>query len=419
MTSPVRTASSDAPISLLSSSLQAALAGGLGGAVAALLLLSLDGLQGWIWGETVSQGLASRRSLAWCLSVPTAIGLALTLLVWRRPQALLPELADTLSTLQQPEPGNTGTAVRSFLGGVLALLAGASLGPEALVTDGVVRVSRLIWRGQDRRVSAAALSGSLALFHTPLVGPSVLVGQRGQLLWRWLPGTLAALSGFLCFQGLHALGGGLEAVPYAPPIQADHAPAALLSALMGGVVGSGCGFTLIGWRRWLHNRLASRRPGWAPLFTGVLLGLALWALPLAPFSGEHQLSPLLLGSWHLPPGLMILSGATKLLLVGLCLETGWRGGQIFPVILGGSAIGVGLHALLPQLGTAASWSGSVVGGSLALMMPSPLVALVLGLTLLRGHGAIALLVGLLVGVLICRIGRRLQGEASANGSSRP
>jgi len=419
MTSPARTEPSDATISLLLSSLQAALAGGLGGAVAALLLLSIDGLQGWIWGEAVSQGLASQRPLAWYLAIPTATGLALTLLVWRHPQALLPEMTDTLRTLQQPEPGNAETGFRSILGGVLALLAGASLGPEALVTDGVVRVSRLIWRGQDRRVSAAALSGSLSLFHTPLVGPSVLLGQRGQLLWRWLPGTLAALSGFLCFQGLHAMGGGLNSVPYALPIQADHAPAALLSALVGGLVGSGCGLTLIGWRRWLHQRLAPQRPRWAPLFTGLMLGLALWALPLAPFSGEHQLSPLLLGSWQLTPGLMILSGAAKLLLVGLCLETGWRGGQIFPMILGGSAIGIGLHDLLPQLGTLASWSGSVVGGSLALMLPSPLVALVLGLTLLRGHGAIALLVGLLVGLLLKRIARRLQGASGTHGSSRP
>lgn len=41
------------------SALKAALAGALGGSLAALLLLTLDGLQGWIWGTAVQEGPCS------------------------------------------------------------------------------------------------------------------------------------------------------------------------------------------------------------------------------------------------------------------------------------------------------------------------------------------------------------------------
>jgi hypothetical protein len=100
-----------------------------------------------------------------------------------------------------------------------------------------------------------------------------------------------------------------------------------------------------------------------PLVTGVLLGIALWILPLAGFSGEQQLGPPATGHLPLTPALAILSGVAKLLLAGLYLETGWRGGLIFPVILGSVAIGLGLHGLAPQL-----------GGSLGVLLPSPLAA---------------------------------------------
>jgi len=418
MPSPAQTAVSKPAISLASSSLLAAVAGGLGGGLAALLMLGLDGLQSWVWGQSVSQGLANQRPLLWCLAVPALTGLLLSRLVWQGQRSLLPEFAETMAALRrnEPAPQRPGSGIRPILGSVLALVAGASLGPEALITYVVTRVSRLIWRGQDQRVSVAAISGSLALFQTPLVGPSVLLEQRGQLLWRWLPGTLAAVAGFACFQGLQALGQGLEGVPYALPLVDGRAPTALLSALLGGLLGCGFGALLRLWRGWLHGLLERRRWPWAPLGTGIVLGLALWALPLAAFSGEHQIRPLVLGQWSLSPGLLILSGAAKLLLVGLCLETGWRGGQSFPVILGSGAIGLGLHALMPQLGTAAIWGGSVVGGCLGLVIPSPLVALVLGLTLLRGHGAIALLVG----ILISQIARRIYGpDMPSRGSSTP
>lgn len=395
---------------LLQSSLLAAVAGALGGALAAIVILGVQRAQGMIWGAAINKGLPPGDSPVLTLGLTTGIGLILALIQRHRSPALLPEINDTLLSLRGPEPPGERGQGRKLLGGLLALLGGGSLGPEALVTHLVVMVSRWVWRGNDRTVVAAAMAGSLGLFHTPLAGASALVDRRWELIWRWLPGTVGGVAGFLSFNGLDALAGGLQGLSYHWPVVNQQTIPTVLGTLVGGVIGSGCGLALLGWRRWLQGLEPLRRFWPTPILTGILLGLALWTLPLTNFSGEHQLKPLLLGTWALTPGLAILSGVAKLLMVGLCLETGWRGGKFFPVIVGSCAIGLGLHQLLPQIGTLETWCGSVVGGCLGALMPSPLLALVLGITLLQGHGSGALVLGLLVSLWGLRIIRRMQAS---------
>jgi len=390
--------------SLLGASLRSLLAGAAGGALAALVVLLTLKLQGLIWGATVLQGLPSDRPLPWCLLWGAGIGLIISLIQRKRPGSALPEMHETLSELRHPSGLNTRQGARQLLGGILALIGGGCLGPEALMTRLVAIASHRIWRGADRDLIAAAMAGSLGLFRSPLLGGAALAGQRWQLLWRWLPGTLGGLAGFVIFDGLSDLGGGLQGVPYDWPLDQEQRLSALAAALIAGLVGSLCGRLLQRWRGWLQSLQWARDCWWLPVLTGLILGLCLWGLPLAPFSGEQQLRPLVLGHWPLTPVLLLVSGLVKLLLVAFCLETGWRGGLFFPVILGSSAIGMGLHQLLPLIGGLESWCSGVVGGSLAVLLPSPLLGLILGLTLLQGHGAGALLIGLLVGRWVCSRG---------------
>ena len=86
----------------------------------------------------------------------------------------------------------------------------------------------------------------------------------------------------------------------------------------------------------------------------------------------------------------------KLLMLGLCLATGWRGGIFFPVFLIACATGTALHQLIPDLGSLGSWCGAITGAMYRYLLPGPLVVLVLGLALLQGHGAAGLLVGLAI-----------------------
>ena len=378
------------------------LAGAAGGSLAALVVGCTLQIQGWIWGATVQRGLPSDRSLFWCLLWCGAIGVALSLLQRRHAGSSLPELQDTLAELRTAEGLNTQHGLRQVIGGMLALAGGGTLGPEALMTRLVAVVSHAIWKGADRDLLAAAMAGSLGLFRSPLLGGAALAGRQWQLIWRWLPGTIGGIAGFVAFHGLSDLGGGLRGVSYAWPADPTQRLGDLLAALIAGIAGWLAGQLIRRWRQWLQTLQLLERFWWIPIGTGLLIGLCLWGLPLAGFSGESQLKPLVLNEWRLDTAILMLSAVAKLLMVGLCLETGWRGGQFFPVVLASSALGIGLHQWLPWIGTIDSWSAGVVGGCLAVLLNSPLLGLILGLTLLQGHGAGALVIGLLVGLILQR-----------------
>jgi len=378
------------------------LAGAAGGSLAALVVGSTLQIQGWIWGATVQRGLPSERSLFWCLLWCGAIGVALSLLQRRHAGSSLPELQDTLAELRAAEGLNTQHGLRQVIGGMLALAGGGTLGPEALMTRLVAVVSHAIWKGADRDLLAAAMAGSLGLFRSPLLGGAALAGRQWQLIWRWLPGTIGGIAGFVAFHGLSDLGGGLRGVSYAWPADPTQRLGDLLAALIAGIAGWLAGQLIRRWRQWLQTLQLLESFWWIPIGTGLLIGLCLWGLPLAGFSGESQLKPLVLNEWRLDTAILMLSAVAKLLMVGLCLETGWRGGQFFPVVLASSALGIGLHQWLPWIGTIDSWSAGVVGGCLAVLLNSPLLGLILGLTLLQGHGAGALVIGLLVGLILQR-----------------
>ena len=378
------------------------LAGAAGGGLAALVVSGTLMIQQWIWGASVERGLPSDRSLLWCLAWSGMIGVALSLMQRKRAGSGLPEMPETLAELRLPGGLNTQQGFRQVIGGVLALAGGGTLGPEALMTRLVAVASHAVWKGADRELVAAAMAGSLGLFRSPLIGGAVLAGRQWQLLWRWLPGTLGGVAGFVVFNGLSDLGGGMRGVPYAWPSDPTQRLNALVAAILAGLAGWLAGQLIKRWRHWLQQLRLLERFWWMPISTGLLIGLCLWGLPLAAFSGENQLKPLVLNEWSLETGVLILSALAKLLMVGLCLETGWRGGQFFPVILASSALGMGLHQWIPSLGTLDTWSAGVVGGCLAVLLSSPLLGLILGLTLLQGHGAGALVIGLLVGLILQR-----------------
>jgi H+/Cl- antiporter ClcA len=146
--------------------------------------------------------------------------------------------------------------------------------------------------------------------------------------------------------------------------------------------------------------MASTKPVAAACNACLLLGITMHWLPLVPFAGEEQLRPLLESAGGTGSFLLIISALVKLVLVGLCLETGWRGGIFFPLFLIACAVGVGLHDLWPGLGSLGSWCGGITGAIYLTVLRSPLVALILGLGLLQGHGATGVVVGVAVAWLI-------------------
>jgi H+/Cl- antiporter ClcA len=252
---------------------------------------------------------------------------------------------------------------------------------------------------------------SLGMFGLPLLGGAVVhdgtakssssgSAQRS-LIDRWIPGSLGGIAGFVGFHGMDEVSGGsLQQLPYSWPSNFGEDLSSLGAGVLAGVTGWGLGWLLLRWRTWLGQQQLLAHWPWWPVLTGLLLGAWMHWLPLVPFAGEEQLKPLLEGMNTSEALVLILSGVIKLGMLGLCLETGWRGGIFFPVFLIACAVGSGLHELSPGIGSLGSWCGGVTGAFYATVLPSPLVALVLGVALLQGHGATAVLIGVAVALLI-------------------
>ncbi|PEF75728.1 chloride channel protein [Bacillus pseudomycoides] len=80
---------------------------------------------------------------------------------------------------------------------------------------------------------------------------------------------------------------------------------------------------------------------------GIILGIAGTFLPYTMFSGEHQLKELVNEWTELSFGVLFLSGVLKLCITAVCLNTGWRGGHIFPIIFAGASIGYAMATVIP------------------------------------------------------------------------
>lgn len=99
----------------------------------------------------------------------------------------------------------------------------------------------------------------------------------------------------------------------------------------------------------------------AAVLTGALLGLVGFFLPETMFSGETGLHSLL-GEWRsYTAGALLLIAVLKGLLSTLCINLGWRGGNIFPIIYMGAAAGYAF-ALAVNAG------GSALDGSFAVAL---------------------------------------------------
>ena len=380
--------------------------GALSGAGVAVVMGWIDGLSRLLWGDPVLEGLDRGLPLGWSLLICGGCGLILALLHRPGPATLLPELRETLNDLRDPDQAPKRDELRGLLGAALAQIGGGSIGPEALMSRLAALISQRVWRGRDQRLQEATVAGSFGLFGAPLLGGAVVgnappENRRLTFLDRWLPGSLGGLAGFAAFHGIEsASGGSLQGLPYIWPSSLGEDLGSLGAGLLGGAIGCGLGWLLLCWRGWLERRQLLAQWPWWPLITGLLLGACMHWLPLVPFAGEDQMRPLLEGHNSGDAWLLLLSAIVKLLMLGLCLETGWRGGVFFPLFLVACALGMGMHLLLPGLGSLGSWCGALTGALYRFMLPTPLAVLVLGLALLQGHGAAGLLVGLGMAQLI-------------------
>lgn len=81
------------------------------------------------------------------------------------------------------------------------------------------------------------------------------------------------------------------------------------------------------------------------VLAGIILAIAGYFIPETMFSGESQMS-LLMENWQgYSIVMLILIAALKIILTNICINFGWHGGNIFPMIYAGVAIGYAMTAM--------------------------------------------------------------------------
>jgi H+/Cl- antiporter ClcA len=259
------------------------------------------------------------------------------------------------------------TAV-SFL---LPLVFGGSIGFEAGLTGIIaagccwvrdrLKVAGLRAAGIADVTIAASLS---AIFATPLAGlvagfesesDETLQTELGHVddfnlrreakLVLYLAAALGSFGGVAAFSALFGTSGGF---PRFAAIEAHG------TGLLWGLLALVAAYALLLVFRATEKgaRLLSRRlhaQSWGviarPVIAGVLLGTTALVLPLVLFPGEEQSHELMEAWGGMSAAVLLATGVFKAFATPLCIELGWKGGDLFPCIFAGVATGYGLAAL--------------------------------------------------------------------------
>lgn len=361
------------------------LIGFITGLLAALLMAAISFLTSLGWGDQFLKGFPSQAPFVLQLLIPISCGLAIGLL--RRAGAEpLPELIETFAQLDPKQDQKLQLEIQPKLShillGLLALLGGGSIGPEALLSRALTE-----WQlGLQRLKTKLAIGGRLA---------------KGY--WSWLPGLIGGFAGFALLKGFDRFGSGEQGVIFLWPNSFSQGASNLAWALLLGAGGGCLGLLFLGLRRQLAKRIKRCQASPLPLaiFTGVVLALVNIWQPLALFSGEQQLSPLLQGELINRADQLLLVGFLKIALCALCLSTGWMGGLFFPLIIGAAAIGQGLHQAAEIIPGEVAIS-ALVAGIQAMVLAQPWVPFVITVAVLKGHALPAAVIGSLMGWRLSR-----------------
>ncbi len=327
--------------------------------------------------------------IAWFPLVICTLG-GLVIGIWTRlthnaPQPLEVVLAEYKQTGNYKVDG-VGKSVVSFL---LPLVFGGSVGPEAgltgLITAGCCWIRDQLKSAGLRAgaVGEVTIAASLsAIFGTPLAGiiagaesapdnradpdPDDYTFRRSAKLVLYLSAAVGAFCGIALISRFAAGSSGLprfDAIA-AEPYEYVWFIVCVLVAYVLALV-------------FLLSRTAfrafSERMGDGdvativkPVIAGLVMGAIAMAFPYVLFAGETQTHELM-GNWGTFSALvLILTGVLKVAITPMCLEMGWHGGNFFPTIFAGAAVGYGLAA--------------VTGADPMLMVTTTVTALVAGTT---------------------------------------
>ena len=306
------------------------------------------------------------------------------------------------------------------------LILGASLGPEAPTIVIGTSVGAILLRKSNPTVISLAmfLAGIAAIgsiFGNPFVAAFmvlefIVMGMAPKELA--LPAFVALGAGYLVQVGWATIPGfGIHplSVPGLPEYTVLHAGDLLAGLVLAIVVAVACLLT-----RGLGQqcaRAAQARPGVTVFAAALAIGII--AVIAANVFGVNYDELLYSGQSGIPIvvaetslGTVVVIVIARLLIYGMSLGSGFRGGPIFPACFAGVAFGVGFHLLLPEVSVSPMAAVGIAAAS-AVMTGMTFTSGVLGMLLIGGAGvAIApfAIVGAVVGALVRQASARLSAR---------
>ena len=308
-----------------------------------------------------------------------------------------------------------------FLGALMPLMFGGSIGPEAGLTGVIAGLctwvgDRLRFVGSEMRELASAGTAAIisAIFAAPLFGLAApLFGYADESDGKAAHGNahievpkplkvviyLLSIAGALgVFTLLSTFVGGGLGLPHFSEMSVSVYEVAWMIPLI--LIGACAGWLFHAFGagvRWLSAHLGER-----PIVKAVLAGLILGGigvlLPFTMFAGEAQ-TEMLAAQWTGMSALVLLAtGFLKVLSTQVCLGLGWRGGHFFPIIFAGISIGyacAGLFGIDPVFALCVC-----TAGLLGVVMRQPLMVTLLLILCFPVKAVVFMLIAACIGSVI-------------------
>jgi H+/Cl- antiporter ClcA len=278
--------------------------------------------------------------------------------------------------------------VELFFRGLVSLVCGAPLGPEAPLTVAAGAAGTVI--AEKVRMpppivtlsSLSAISGFFGAFLTsPFAGALLFIEttlEKGIMTWKAvLPSIVAATAGFAVF---YLVSGTFIGNMFALP-QYEFHDIDLIYAIVLGLLGGGCGILFIITYKKMRAVFEplEHRPVLLGLLGGLGLGIAGILLPLTLFMGSDQLQVLINNYLEVSLGLLLILVLAKILLITFSFSTGFAGGYIFPAFFIGGTLGILVFRLFPFIPLAVCLVCVIAGISVALLRSPIALALILAI----------------------------------------
>ena len=299
--------------------------------------------------------------------------------------------------------------IELFFRGLVSLVCGAPLGPEAPLTVSTGAAGTLI--AEKARMppplvtlsSLSAFSGFFGAFLTsPFGGALILIEvtlEKGKMTWKAiLPSIVAATAGFAVYFLLSGtFMGGMFTVPAYEGFRDIDLVYAIFLGLLGGVTGI---LFII-----LYKKMRGifepweNRPVLLGLLGGLGLGIAGILLPLTLFMGSEQLQVLINHYLEVSLLFLLVLVVVKILLITFSFSTGFAGGYIFPGFFIGGTLGILVFKLFPFIPLAVCLVCVIAGVSVALLRSPIALAMIIAIVFepeLVPAMALALVMGFVV-----------------------